>query len=331
MAGAAHQVGAVLAGEQVAPVLVGEHALRPVDVLQRVQKCLQGGPPAGLVGRARLFQLKRHQAGDGSFRIGIIAVHAKRGNERRPDHRNGQRAPEPQQDLGEERFHSARRVLRRAAELVAHAANGLDERIAGLQLLAQMADVHVDGAIERRGLAVVEILHQGVARKHASGGAHQHFQNVELEGGQLHALAGGEDLAGAGVERDAVDFQARIGRGRTRFIAAQDGADARGQFARIEGLGQVVVGAQFQAHDAVHILAARGQHDDRDLALSAQPAENLEAVDARQHDVQHHQVDARFQSLRQAAIAFVLAAHREALPLQKLPQKGAEFGIVIHQ
>ena len=77
------------------------------------------------------------------------------------------------------------------------------------------------------------------------------------------------------------------------FVAAQDGADAGGQFARVERLRQVIVGAEFQADDAVDIFAARGQHDDRDFALLAQAAQDFEAVDARQHDVEHDEVDAR--------------------------------------
>ncbi len=99
----------------------------------------------------------------------------------------------------------------------------------------------------------------------------------------------------------------------------------------IEGLGQVIVRAQFQAHDAIHIFAPRGEHDDGDLALGAQPAQNLEAIDAGQHDVKDYQVDSGFRGLGQTAIAFVLAAHGETFPLQKLPQQGAKFGIVIHQ
>src|ERR1017187_4687723 len=69
-----------------------------------------------------------------------------------------------------------RGVLGRAAELIAHAANGFDEIVAALQLLAQVADVHVDGAIEGCGFAVIEILHEGVAGEDAAGGAHQHFE-----------------------------------------------------------------------------------------------------------------------------------------------------------
>ena len=43
--------------------------------------------------------------------------------------------------------------------------------------------------------------------------------------------------------------------------------------------------------DAVVLVAQRGEHDDRQRrAVGAQPAAHLKAVDARQHQVQHHQV-----------------------------------------
>ena len=47
--------------------------------------------------------------------------------------------------------------------------------------------------------------------------------------------------------------------------AAQDRAQPRQQLARLERLGQIIVGAHLQADHAVHGVAARGQHQDRRL------------------------------------------------------------------
>ena len=80
--------------------------------------------------------------------------------------------------------------------------------------------------------------------------------------------------------------------------AAQDGLQPRHQLARLEGLGQVVVGAELQADDAVHDLAARGEHDDRQVALLADGAAQLEAVHLGQHHVEDGGVEA---ALRAAA------------------------------
>ena len=73
--------------------------------------------------------------------------------------------------------------------------------------------------------------------------------------------------------------------------AAQHGADARQQLARTERLGEVVVGAQLQAHDAVGLLGAAGEDDDRDLRLGAQLTQQLHAVLARQTQIEQHQID----------------------------------------
>ena len=56
---------------------------------------------------------------------------------------------------------------------------------------------------------------------------------------------------------------------RLRRLAAQHRADARQQFLRRKGLGQVVVGAAIQAGQLVALFGARGQHDDRQRAWCA--------------------------------------------------------------
>ena len=68
--------------------------------------------------------------------------------------------------------------------------------------------------------------------------------------------------------------------------------DARQQLARVEGLGQVVVGADLEADDAVDVLDLGGEHDDRRRVVGrAQAAADRQAVFAGQHQVEHDQVD----------------------------------------
>src|SRR5262249_23379961 len=60
----------------------------------------------------------------------------------------------------------------------------------------------------------------------------------------------------------------------------------------IERLGQVVVGADLEADDAVDVLNLGGQHDDRRHVVGgAQTTADRQAVFARQHEVEHDQVD----------------------------------------
>src|SRR5579863_2307411 len=108
-------------------------------------------------------------------------------------------------------------------ELIAHAADGFDKRAIGLELPAEMADVHVDRPVEWRGFAIVHALHERVARDNAAGRAHQRVQNVELERGHLNGPLVAENLARPRVDHDAVYLNPAPG---GDLNAAQDGPDA---------------------------------------------------------------------------------------------------------
>ena len=78
-----------------------------------------------------------------------------------------------------------------------------------------------------------------------------------------------------------------------QFLAAstpQDGTHPRHQLARGERLGHVVVGAELEPHDAIALLAARGQEDHRDGPARADRAAELESADAGEHHVEHDEV-----------------------------------------
>ena len=99
-------------------------------------------------------------------------------------------------------------------------------------------------------------------------------------------------LARAEVDLEAAEAQHFV-RQRLGRRAAQQRLDARQQLARLEGLGQVVVGAQLEADDAVDGLAARGEHQQRQAAragVGAQLAREVEAVAVGQHEVEHQRV-----------------------------------------
>ena len=106
------------------------------------------------------------------------------------------------------------------------------------------------------------------------------------------ALAVEAGDARAEVDLEAAEAQHLVA-GRLRRGAAQQRLDARQQLARLERLGQVVVGAELEADDAVHRLAARGEHQQRQVArarVGAQLAAEVEAVAVGQHQVEHQRV-----------------------------------------
>ena len=75
--------------------------------------------------------------------------------------------------------------------------------------------------------------------------------------------------------------------------AAQQRPHPGQQFARLEGLGQVVVGADLQTHDAVGGLTPRREHQDRHRGGCPRHlpdlAAHVQTVPVGQHQVQQHQ------------------------------------------
>src|SRR5882724_5216125 len=185
-------------------------------------------------------------------------------------------------------------------EDITHAPHRLDvARLGwiGFDHFAQTRDLHVEAAVERLELAAARQLRELVARQRLARVTHQCLQHRKLAGGQrdLFAILGQAAQRQVEFERAESDDHRVLGRCARRLHggpASQHGMDAGQQFARIERLGQVVVGTDFQADDAVHVFDLGGQHDDgRGVAGGAQAAADRQAVFAGQHQVQHDQVD----------------------------------------
>ena len=76
-------------------------------------------------------------------------------------------------------------------------------------------------------------------------------------------------------------------------LPPEQSLDAREQFGKVERLGHVVVGAEFQPIDDVVWLGPRGQHQDRrEVPIAAQLLTHLEAIHLWQANVEDHQVEA---------------------------------------
>ena len=136
---------------------------------------------------------------------------------------------------------------------------------------------------------------QLVARENAAGRAEQHHQQAELAVAERHRLAcGAHQAPGVQVELPAIEAVGAdaFGLALAHFgaPATQDGADAREQLARAEGLGEIVVGAELEAHHAVGLLGPARQHDDRDGGFVAQPAREPHAVLPLQLEIEHNEI-----------------------------------------
>ena len=77
------------------------------------------------------------------------------------------------------------------------------------------------------------------------------------------------------------------------------------------------------------LLGAGGQHEHGNAALFAQAPQDLETVEAGEHDVENHEIESAVEGPLQAAAAFMHGFDREALAGEKLRQQGAELGVVV--
>src|ERR1700733_10962586 len=130
-------------------------------------------------------------------------------------------------------------------ERIARTANVLDLGILSrrqIELAAQIADVRIDAAVVGDELAAERLLGHRVARDHLARRSHQEFKHAELGAGERHRIAVHVHQVSSGVERDRADdeFVGYRDPGAAAG-AAQDRAQPRHQFARVEGLAQVVV------------------------------------------------------------------------------------------
>ena len=73
--------------------------------------------------------------------------------------------------------------------------------------------------------------------------------------------------AAGGAVAEVAEFEL-AGRG-CRLTAAQHSSQTRGQFAWVAGLGQIVVGTEFEAENAIQRFATAGQHQHRQVRMFA--------------------------------------------------------------
>jgi hypothetical protein len=106
--------------------------------------------------------------------------------------------------------------------------------------------------------------------------------------------------------------------------------DPGNQLPRIERLRQVVVGPQLEADDSIHVLTARGEHQDRKCALAAKPAENIETGDHGEHHIEHEDIERLCKRPIESGRTVIRAIDREALTLQVRDEEFAKLPIVIY-
>ncbi len=192
--------------------------------------------------------------------------------------------------------------------------------------------MHVEGAVKGIPLATEDGFGEGFALDNFSRGAHEDFEESELDVGEIDegvVLANG---AGGGVEDEVFDDEGGGGRvGCGSRSTAADGADAGKEFAGVEGLGEVVVGAHLEADDAVDVFAARGEEEDAVGGCGAEAGEDFEAVDAREHDVEEDHGPGAGARGFEAGVATMDGGDVEVVAAEILGEHLAELDVVVDE
>ena len=177
------------------------------------------------------------------------------------------------------------------------------------------ADVHRDRAGIERGLVPPDAAHELVAPEDATRVAREEPEKVELLRREPHLDARLPDVPCRRVELDIAEGET-LGRCLAGACAPRTvrtrAASSRGG----ERLRHVVVRAELEPDDAIGLLTARGQHDHGQLRVRADPPAELQAVRARQHDVEDDEVRRLALDDRPRVVAVVGLERRVPLALE---------------
>ena len=144
-----------------------------------------------------------------------------------------------------------------------------------------------------------------------------------------NGLSANSEDHGRGIDGDVADLE-RAGRKRA-LEAAEHGFDAGYEFARAERLGNVVVGSDLEAEDAVGFAAFGGEENYRhgsEAGSLADSAAEFEAVFAGDHDVEHEQRRTLAFGVGDDGRAVGIDADGEAVVFEVVANEAGNVGIV---
>ena len=200
-----------------------------------------------------------------------------------------------------------------------------------LDLAAQPVDVCVHRAEVEIGALAPDLLDHLGPRDHPSRRGREQRQEVELGGGKGDRLAVAQHLVAAHVHDQSGELEAsRSDLGLGRPLTAELGVDPRRELSDLEGLDDVVVGADLQPDHDVHGVGAGGDHHDRDLDTGGPEAPaDVEPGEARQGQVEDDQVDVTGLGETHAVQAVLRKLDAEAVLLPEDGEDVMHRGVVI--
>ena len=158
-------------------------------------------------------------------------------------------------------------------------------------------------------------------------------QQLELRGREVDALGAARDAPALEVDDQVLvpDLAAAAGVCEIAIGTSQERLDTAHQLAQPEGLGQVVIRAQLQSDDLVHLVIPRGEHQDRRLGAGrTQSAQQLEAVDAGESHVQDDEIRGQLAGDGQPLFAVRRDGHLVSLLLEGVLETPRDRELVLH-
>ena len=187
--------------------------------------------------------------------------------------------------------------------------------------------MHVDDVGLGIEMMVPDLFQQHGARDDMPGMPHQIFEQAELARQQVDRLARPRHAARDQVHFEIGDLEPGLG-----AAAAGQRLEPRQKLGEGEGLAEIIVAARAQALDAVLDVAHGAQHQNRGLVIGrAQGGDDRQPVEARQHAVDDHGVEAAVARAFEAVAAFVGVVHAMAAFGQALQQIGGGLAVVLDQ
>ena len=193
--------------------------------------------------------------------------------------------------------------------------------------------MHVHRAVIAGVLIAPHHVEQVLPGVHPARVAQQQLHQVELLGGEIHALAVLPGGPGVHVQGDVAHGQpaAALLLGR-HARPAQQGPHPGLQLQNVEGLGDVVVRPALEADDLVGVLAAGGEHDDGHVGELPDAHTGLEPVDLGHHQIQDNEIEGAVPGQLHRLLPVIARLHLVALALQvELDALDQHLLVVYHQ
>src|SRR5712672_4224029 len=197
----------------------------------------------------------------------------------------------------------------------------------GFDLLPQVP--HIAPQRLRIGEVAPEFLHQEFVGQDLAGMLHQHAQQIVFLGRELDLPLADLDDAPHQVDRQLAETEDRP-LALDLQLMAKRGPHAGQKLVHAERLGDIVVGPEIEGLHLGGLVAAARQHDDRHaLVLAAQHAQELEALEIWQAEIEDDQVGLAGGELERG-LAVGGLEDLIALRAQAHPQQLADRRLVIH-